>query len=322
MAYLIQNCDCESCVGTQGVGGGEKGWICGGTICNCKCHDYNAGNIWEQIYYNAGIGGDYQYLIWSKQQRGCLFRSEYWEYYKAQYKLHEIVPEFYFEDDIKILNESEYQEFIKPSNILTLGEVLEIMQKNSRNSTDEEKTVADEFITKQFDDNTWKNPGWDELFMRHAYLIATKSKDKHTKIGAVLVKDKSVISEGYNGFPRNVNDNIEERNNRPLKYEYIVHSEMNCLCNCSKKGISSDGSTLYCFALPCSNCTKSLINAGIKELVYHKQWDDIGINKNNDKWKESVKHSEIMLKESSIIVRVFDKKLDVKTMIDGKVYIV
>jgi len=156
--------------------------------------------------------------------------------------------------------------------------------------------------------------------MHHAYLIATKSKDIHTKIGAVLVKDKSVISEGYNGFPRKVNDDINDRNQRPTKYEYVVHSEMNCICNCSKKGISSNDTTLYCFAFPCNNCAKALINAGIIELVYHKQWDDVGINKNSDKWKEATKHSEIMLNEAGINVRVFDKKLNVKTMIDGKIH--
>jgi dCMP deaminase len=168
--------------------------------------------------------------------------------------------------------------------------------------------------------NEWHTPSWDELFMREAYLIATKSKDPHTKIGCVLVKDNIALMKGYNGIPRRVYDDIAERNERPTKYFYYEHSERNCIFNCARNGIATGGASLYCFALPCSDCCRAIIQSGIVQVIIHKQWDDVGINKNSDKWIESSRHSEIMLFEAGIPIKVLDIKLGVKTMIDGKVF--
>ena len=167
--------------------------------------------------------------------------------------------------------------------------------------------------------NEWNTPSWDELFMREAYLIATKSKDPHTKIGCILVKDNIPLMKGYNGIPRKVNDS-PERYVRPEKYNWCEHSERNAIYNCARMGISTNQSTLYCFATPCHECCRGLLQSGIVEIVIHKQWDDIGINKNNPKWIDSCKISEIMLFEAGIPTKVLDIKLGVKTMIDGKVY--
>src|SRR4051812_7310796 len=95
-------------------------------------------------------------------------------------------------------------------------------------------------------------PSDDEFFMRHAYLAATKSKDPRTKIGAVLVKDREIISQGFNGFPRKVNDLDAARWERPRKYDYVAHAEHNSVLNCARKGISSLGATCYTNGLPCN----------------------------------------------------------------------
>lgn len=163
-------------------------------------------------------------------------------------------------------------------------------------------------------------PGWDELFMRHAYLMATKSKDKSSKIGAVMVRDGSIIAEGYNGLPRGVNDNKVYRDERPEKYFWYEHAERNTIYNCAKHGIATNGATLYFFATPCADCARAIIQSGIKEIVHHKQWDDVGFNKTDIRWKESTQRSLDLLNEGGVSIRWFDKKLGVKTLISGKVH--
>lgn len=162
-----------------------------------------------------------------------------------------------------------------------------------------------------------KIPTWDELFMRHAYLISSKSKDSRTKIGCVLVKNNIIISEGYNGMPRGVNDLVKERYERPLKYSFFAHAEANSVYNCARHGISTLDSVAYTNGMPCSNCCMALINAGIKEVVLHKQWD-AKFHK-NEKWLNEAKISEIMLNEAKIKFRFMDVDLGVKSLCDGEI---
>jgi len=109
---------------------------------------------------------------------------------------------------------------------------------------------------------------WDEYFMRQAELVASKSKDISTQVGAVLVRNKNAFSIGYNGFPRGCNDNISERHERPLKYDWVVHSELNAILNAAREGFSTHGSTMYVTLHPCKECAKAIIQAGIKEIVF------------------------------------------------------
>ena len=167
----------------------------------------------------------------------------------------------------------------------------------------------------------WPSPSWDELFMRHVYLIASKSKDKKTKVGAVLVRDNSVISEGYNGFCRGIVDDIPERHERPEKYFWSEHAERNCIFHCARNGISTLGTVLYTQGLPCSDCTRAIIQSGIKEIVLHEGWEhDVSVGITRDKWTESGQRSDIMIYESRVNVRIFSGKLGVKTMINGDIY--
>jgi dCMP deaminase len=162
-------------------------------------------------------------------------------------------------------------------------------------------------------------PSWDELFMRHAYLISSKSKDNRTKIGAVLVREKRIISEGYNGIPAGVNDCCPERFLRPEKYFWLEHAERNSVYGCARYGISSLGSIMYTQGVPCADCARSVIQAGIKEVIVHKQWQDYEVKFYWEKWLESGKRSTAMLNEAGIPVRVFDMALGLKSMLDGKI---
>ena len=168
--------------------------------------------------------------------------------------------------------------------------------------------------------SSWHIPTWDELFMRDAYNYASKSKDTSTKIGSVIVKDNIPLMHGYNGIPRKVRDDVPTRNTRPEKYFYYEHAERNAFFNAARKGIATENATMYCMASPCAECARGIINVGIIRLVLHKQWDDIGILKMYDRWKESFDRSMSMLNEAGVKVEFLDTNLGCQTMIDGKIY--
>lgn len=107
---------------------------------------------------------------------------------------------------------------------------------------------------------------WHERFMKLALEVASWSKDPSTQVGCVLVKDKKVISTGYNGFPKNISDDLDRLYNREEKYEITVHAEVNAVTTAALHGVSTEGSTCYVTFNPCSRCAAVLINAGIKEV--------------------------------------------------------
>ena len=166
-----------------------------------------------------------------------------------------------------------------------------------------------------------QNPSWDEFFLRHVYLAATKSKDPSSKLGAVLVKDGIIISEGYNGFPRGVVDSFERYSNREEKYKYVVHAEANSILNAARNGISTKGSILYTNGMPCNECAKSIIQAGVIEVVIHAGWPMgklKGIGTGNKKWDDAAKITSNMFGECGINVRTVTVKLRLTGLVNGK----
>ena len=163
---------------------------------------------------------------------------------------------------------------------------------------------------------------WQEYFLNIAEAVKLKSKDQRTQIGAVIVgKDNEIVSTGFNSFPRGIKDNVEERQQRPEKYYWAEHAERNSIYHCARNGIATEGTTLYTQGLPCSDCTRAIIQSGIAEIVLHKEWEHgISFNVNREKWNESGQRSDIMIYESGIKVRVVGAKLGVKAMLDGKIY--
>lgn len=109
---------------------------------------------------------------------------------------------------------------------------------------------------------------WDNRYAELAKHIATWSKDPSRKIGAVAVGSKGqILAQGYNGFPRGIEDTNERLVNREEKYKYVVHAEMNVIYNASHSGVSLDGSELYVYGLPvCSECAKGILQVGIKRV--------------------------------------------------------
>ena len=112
---------------------------------------------------------------------------------------------------------------------------------------------------------------WDEYFMGIALLSAKRSKDPSTQVGACIVDDEhKVVSIGYNGMPRGIADNDltwEKGEGLNSKYLYVCHAEFNAILNI-RNGSSLKGCTVYVTLFPCSNCTKAIIQTGIKKIVY------------------------------------------------------
>lgn len=113
---------------------------------------------------------------------------------------------------------------------------------------------------------------WEEYFMGIAMLSALRSKDPNTKVGSCIVdKENKVVSIGYNGMPRGVDENeVSWENGEGLnsKYLYVCHAEFNAILN-TRNGAALQGCTLYVTLFPCNECAKAIIQTGIKEVVYY-----------------------------------------------------
>ncbi len=112
---------------------------------------------------------------------------------------------------------------------------------------------------------------WDEYFMGIAQLAAQRSKDNNTQVGACIVNDENkILSIGYNGMPTGCDDDVMpwERSGDPLntKYFYVCHAELNAILNYG--GGSLKGARVYVTLFPCNECTKAIIQSGIKEIIY------------------------------------------------------
>ena len=110
-----------------------------------------------------------------------------------------------------------------------------------------------------------KDTKWDYRFLQLAETVASWSKDPSRKIGSVIVDSRRrVLSLGYNGFPRGVDDRVERYEDRDTKLKFVCHAERNALDNSPG---SVEGATLYATLFPCNECVKSIIQRGITKVV-------------------------------------------------------
>jgi dCMP deaminase len=146
---------------------------------------------------------------------------------------------------------------------------------------------------------------WDTKFMGLAEHIATWSKDRGRKIAAVIVGvDNEIRSTGFNGIPRGVRDDLEERHSRETKEKYIwgAHAERNAIYNAARIGVPLKGCRIYSTAFPCVDCVIAIIQSGFVELITRAP------NMDDPQWGESYKRAQIMLNEAGIKVRLLDDK--------------
>ena len=142
---------------------------------------------------------------------------------------------------------------------------------------------------------------WDEYFMSVAMLSAMRSKDPGPQVGACIVSPANkILSVGYNGFPIGCSDDEfpwerEAEDPYDTKYQYVTHAEMNAILNF--RGGRLDDARVYVTLFPCNECTKAIIQSGIKEIIY-----------NSDKYADtpSVRASKRMLDAAGVKYRKYD----------------
>lgn len=118
-----------------------------------------------------------------------------------------------------------------------------------------------------------QRPPWDEYFLQIAKLVSTRATCPRLRVGAVLVKDRKIISTGYNGSPRKT-DQCDEVgchlvNNHCAR---VLHAEENAVIAAAYHGVSTKGTTLYVRYFPCDRCAKVIINAGIEKVIYRENY--------------------------------------------------
>lgn len=127
---------------------------------------------------------------------------------------------------------------------------------------------------------------WDKRFMKMTDVIAEWSScyRRGRSIGCMIVKDKRIMTTGYNGAPAGMKtcrergeclrDKLEIPSGTRMETCYAVHAEQNAIIQAARLGVSIDGATLYCTHQPCSGCAKMIVNAGIKRVVYREGYPD------------------------------------------------
>ncbi len=110
----------------------------------------------------------------------------------------------------------------------------------------------------------------DERYMRMAYVWAENSYCKRRQVGALLVKDKMIISDGFNGTPEGFENICEDE--QGLTKPYVLHAEANALTKVARSHNSSSGATMYVTTSPCIECAKLLIQSGVKRVVYKEEY--------------------------------------------------
>lgn len=112
---------------------------------------------------------------------------------------------------------------------------------------------------------------WNSYFMLNAYMISLRSPCNRLHVGCVIVSNNHIISTGYNGYLPDAPHESIIRNEHEIA---TVHSEQNCMADCAKRGVSTNGATAYVTHYPCINCFKILTASGIKKIVYANDYSN------------------------------------------------
>jgi dCMP deaminase len=140
---------------------------------------------------------------------------------------------------------------------------------------------------------------WELRYLEMARLVSTWSKDPSTKVGAVIVdSDNTVISVGFNGLPRRIQDTDQRLNNRDIKLKMIIHAEINAIITAKRP---LNGTTIYTYPfMSCSQCAGMIIQSGICRHISYKT--------NNERWKDSFDLALEMFDEARVIVNLLEEQ--------------
>ena len=144
-------------------------------------------------------------------------------------------------------------------------------------------------------------PSWDEYFLAICRTVSLRSKDPNTKLGSVVVGPAHEIrATGYNSLVRGIRDDLPERLVRPEKYLWMEHAERNAIYNAARHGTQMQGCTLYVELLPCMDCARAIVQAGIREVV-------VDGNRVREYWSEQYtphfEHIRTMFREAGVALR-------------------
>ncbi len=151
---------------------------------------------------------------------------------------------------------------------------------------------------------------WEEYFMMLALAASLKSKDPSTQVGAVIIDNKTrkLVSSGYNGFPRYIDDN-QIPQIRPDKYLYVVHAELNAILHAQRE---LPDCSLYSTVFPCSECMKAIIQSGIKRVVYLNEL-------NGTDWNDSRKATNKMAELAGIKIDKFESDNEIIKYLNSRI---
>lgn len=116
---------------------------------------------------------------------------------------------------------------------------------------------------------------WQELFIEMAKLVAKRSKDPRTQVGAIIVKNNHVLGIGYNGEPKDFSYKFNWYTEE--KYDYVIHAELNAIANACSIGANVNGADIYLTTSPCHNCILLLIQHQIKNVYYINKYKDFDL---------------------------------------------
>ncbi|EFV36319.1 tRNA-specific adenosine deaminase [Gemella morbillorum] len=149
---------------------------------------------------------------------------------------------------------------------------------------------------------------WDEYFMAQSHLLSLRSTCSRLSVGATIVKDKRIVSGGYNGSIKG-DEHCIDVGCKVVEGHCVrtIHAEINAILQCSRFGVGTEGATIYVTHFPCLNCTKSIIQAGIKEICYANDY------RNNEYARELLEKSGIIVRKvdydvNSVVERLLDNK--------------
>jgi len=154
--------------------------------------------------------------------------------------------------------------------------------------------------------NIFETPGLDDWLMSMSYHVASKSKDKRTHIGAVVIGPGNEIrTTGYNSFVRGLNDNVPERQEKPEKDYWFEHAERNAIYNATRSGTSLVGCRMYTNGIPCMDCARGIVQSGIVEVIVDEEWNKGNLGEDLENSKRTIQ----MFKETGVKLRYWKGKL-------------
>lgn len=157
-------------------------------------------------------------------------------------------------------------------------------------------------------------PSRDDTWIDICLDISKRSKDRSTRVGCVIVGKYNIpLAMGYNGIPRDCDDDVDARHERPNKYFFFEHGERNAIYNAARMGHALDGARLYIPAPPCADCARAIIQSGINEVVCASLIVPM-------RFRESCQAAMEMLNEAKVLVREPNSEYPVHewTYIDGE----